>query len=48
MPEKIGHKSYNIRLLPMYHTILETGDDAKSDEQGFMEKLSLSILTKNS
>ena len=47
MPEKIGCKSDNIRPIPMYHTILEMGDDAESDEQCFMEKLSLSILTKS-
>ena len=46
MPEKIGCKSDDIRPIPMYHTILEMGDDAESDEQCFMEKLSLSILTK--
>ena len=47
MPEKIGCKSDDIRPIPMYHTILEMGDDAESDAQCFMDKLSLSILTKS-
>ena len=47
MPEKIGSESDDLRPIPMYHTILEMGDDAESDEQCFMEKLSLSILTKS-
>ena len=38
MPEKIGCKSDDIRPIPMYHTILEMGDDAESDEQMFHGK----------
>ena len=48
MPEKIGCKSDDIRPMPMYHAILEMGDDAESDEHCFMENFHFQFWPKKS